>query len=189
MKLILTQEDLLQAVRLYTAGLFTLNPDANMTIDFKAGRGENGMSAEVDINYLGVTRIAGIADAKPAATPAATSPGPEPAAAPVKKIDGRSSEARAQRKGLFETKPTAPETTVIKPVAPETASEAADEGTTPVDVADTTIDTEAAQREAEAEEILAEAEREGAGPEIKEEEAAPPPAPTQRKSLFADVAK
>lgn len=185
MKLILTQEDLLQAVRLYTAGLFTLNPDANMTIDFKAGRGENGMSAEVDINYLGVTRIAGIADAKPVA--AATAPAATPET-PAKKVDGRTAEGRAQRKaGLFEKAPTpaAPEAPAPTPVV----ADPADEGTTPVDVADTTIDTEAAQREAEAEEILAEAEREAAGPEVEEVEAAPPPAPTQRKSLFADVAK
>ena len=63
MKLILTQNDLEEALRRYVGGMLTLAEGTKMEIDFTAGRGDKGMSAEVDINYLGVSRIAGIAGA------------------------------------------------------------------------------------------------------------------------------
>lgn len=52
MKLTLSQNELELAVRAYVMGMISLQPGTEVTIDFKAGRGENGISAEVDINHL-----------------------------------------------------------------------------------------------------------------------------------------
>lgn len=61
MKLTLSQQELEQAVRNYVTGMISLQANTDITIDFKAGRGENGVTAEVDINYLAVTSIPAVA--------------------------------------------------------------------------------------------------------------------------------
>jgi hypothetical protein len=70
MKLTLSQQELEQAVRRYVTGMINLQPGTDITIEFTAGRGEKGTTAEVDINYLDV-----------AALPAAIPAGPIPRAA------------------------------------------------------------------------------------------------------------
>lgn len=60
MKLLLSQNELEQAVRNYVTGMISLQDGTDVVIDFKAGRGENGITAEVDINYLAVTSIPSI---------------------------------------------------------------------------------------------------------------------------------
>lgn len=57
MKLILPQQELEQAVRSYVTGMISLQAGTNITIDFKAGRGDNGFTAEVDISYLDVKSL------------------------------------------------------------------------------------------------------------------------------------
>lgn len=52
MKLTLSQNELELAVRAYVMAMISLQPGTEVTIDFKAGRGENGISAEVDISHL-----------------------------------------------------------------------------------------------------------------------------------------
>lgn len=52
MKLMLSQQELEQAIRRYVTGMISLHPGADITIEFTAGRGEKGITAEVDINYL-----------------------------------------------------------------------------------------------------------------------------------------
>ncbi|WP_199097251.1 hypothetical protein [Dyella sp. ASV21] len=76
MKLTLSQNELELAVRAYVTGMISLQPGTEVTIDFKAGRGENGISAEVDISHLALAG-AGLAAAAPVAVVAQ----PEPIAA------------------------------------------------------------------------------------------------------------
>lgn len=57
MKLILTQPELEAAIRQHINQLFTLKGDVDIEIDWKAGRGDNGMSAEIDINYMDVRSL------------------------------------------------------------------------------------------------------------------------------------
>lgn len=64
MKLTLSQQEIEQAVRGYVTGMISLQAGTDISIDFRAGRGENGITAEVDISYLAVAAIPEIA--KPA---------------------------------------------------------------------------------------------------------------------------
>lgn len=57
MKITLNHQEIELAVRNYVNGLIALQPGTDIAIDFSMGRGENPLSASVDINYLGVTRL------------------------------------------------------------------------------------------------------------------------------------
>lgn len=57
MKLTLEQGELEEAIRKYVGGLINVTNDADMSVVWKAGRGDNGMSVELDIRYLGVRKI------------------------------------------------------------------------------------------------------------------------------------
>lgn len=100
MKITLTQPEIEQAVRQYVGGMVSLRENTQMQIDFTAGRGDNGLSASIEINYMAVTGLPEVAaSAKTAApqtaTPVTETPGPvmpdaepeasEPAAAPPAK--------------------------------------------------------------------------------------------------------
>lgn len=50
MKLTLSQQELEQALRNYVTGMINLQPGTDIMIDFKAGRGDNGFTAEVEIS-------------------------------------------------------------------------------------------------------------------------------------------
>lgn len=184
MKLILTQSDLEEALRRYVGGMLTLAEGTKMDIEFKATRGENGMSAEVDINYLNVNRIAGIADTARDKMPEEieevgrgrqeTPVTNIPPAAPVKKIDGRSAEARAAKKSnLFGDAPPTTKT----PEVLDTVDRAVAAFTQDPPVATPVLDA--------AEEVLSEGDE---APDATEVLAAPEPVeetPKPRKSLFS----
>ncbi|MGV8863224.1 MAG: hypothetical protein ACOH2T_18920 [Pseudomonas sp.] len=57
MKLTLSEIELKEAVTRYVTGMITLAEGTDIEIEFKAGRGENGFTAEIDINYLSVTAL------------------------------------------------------------------------------------------------------------------------------------
>lgn len=57
MKLILTQVEIEAAIRGYITNMVTVKDGTTMDIEFTATRGENGLTASVDINYLGVTGV------------------------------------------------------------------------------------------------------------------------------------
>lgn len=184
MKLILSQQEIEGAVRQYASNLFTLADGAKMDIEFTAGRGDKGISVEVDISYLGVTSIPGIRDAV-RTTPTEVVQGnlelpvPVPTTVPVSaaeqtKIDGRSKAAREAKKGgsIFGNAGGA----ATGPATPEPIQEAS--GYDPVEEVDDAPDTTGDDRAAEAAEILAEPE-----PEVVV--TPPPPSGTPRKSLFS----
>lgn len=87
MKITLSQQEIEEVVRDYVTSMVQLRDGTDMTIDFTAGRGENGLTASIDINYLSVSGIPAIqetpAPAKAPATKAATKPAPAAPAAPV----------------------------------------------------------------------------------------------------------
>lgn len=83
MKLIITQPEIEAIVRAHVENTVQLREGADMKIDFTATRSEDGITATIDIPYLGVAGIPEIAaavDAKPAAT--APAPAPKAAAKP-----------------------------------------------------------------------------------------------------------
>lgn len=111
MKLILSQAELELAVRNYVNGMIQLQDGTDIAIEFKAGRGENGITAEIDINYLAVSGISEIRDAKAAGTPAASdapfeggteAAAPEPATAPI--TPARAKAGKASKNIFADTK-------------------------------------------------------------------------------------
>ena len=83
MKLIITQPEIEAIVRAHVENTVQLREGADMKIDFTATRSEDGITATIDIPYLGVAGIPEIAaavDAKPAA--AAPAPAVKTAAKP-----------------------------------------------------------------------------------------------------------
>ena len=86
MKLIITQPEIEAIVRAHVEATVSLREGADMKIDFTATRSEDGITATIDIPYLGVAGIPEIAaavDAKPAAAPApAPKTGPKPRGVP-----------------------------------------------------------------------------------------------------------
>lgn len=84
MKLIITQPEIEAIVRTHVENTVQLREGADMKIDFTATRSEDGITATIDIPYLGVAGIPEIAaavDAKPAAALApAMKTGPKPRA-------------------------------------------------------------------------------------------------------------
>lgn len=174
MKLILTQHDLEEALRRYVGGMLTLAEGAKMEIEFTAGRGDRGMSAEVDINYLGVTRIAGIADV--AVTPAKD---PEPIKEVVAKpevlegvratVTGKPDMRTKAAKNLFATKEDVSKSDV--PVR---------------DAVDRTMGMFTRDPELETAQEAPDTDREEEAAEILAEPETPPQtAPVVRKSLFS----
>lgn len=57
MKLILTQKDIEAAVRAHVSSMLTMNAGTEMEIAFTATRGADGITAEIDINYLGLSAL------------------------------------------------------------------------------------------------------------------------------------
>lgn len=49
MQITMNQEEIVEAVKAYVYRQIRVNEDQDITIDFKAGRGENGISATLDI--------------------------------------------------------------------------------------------------------------------------------------------
>lgn len=57
MKIQLSQDEIAQAVRDYVSKGVTLSNGNQMSVDFSMGRGENGLSATIDVPYMGVSGI------------------------------------------------------------------------------------------------------------------------------------
>lgn len=57
MKLTLTQIEIEEALKQYVFATISIKDGTDIKIDFTAGRGEKGLTAEIDINYLGVKSI------------------------------------------------------------------------------------------------------------------------------------
>ncbi len=57
MKLTLTQRDIEAAIKAYVNSLLTMNSGTDMEIAFTATRGTDGLIAEIDINYMGLTSL------------------------------------------------------------------------------------------------------------------------------------
>lgn len=70
MKLIITQPEIEAIVRAYVTDTVQLREDAAMDIEFTATRSEDGITATINIPYMGVTGIPAIAEASEAVTPA-----------------------------------------------------------------------------------------------------------------------
>lgn len=58
MKLTLTQVEIEEALKQYVFSTISIKDGTDIKIDFTAGRGEKGLTAEIDINYLGLQSIA-----------------------------------------------------------------------------------------------------------------------------------
>lgn len=75
MKLTLNQEEIEVALKQYVGNNVSFKAGADIKIEFTAGRGEKGLTAEIDIPYLGVTSIPAVAVSKRAVdTPAPEAP-------------------------------------------------------------------------------------------------------------------
>ena len=57
MKLTLNQEEIEVALKQYVGNNVSFKAGSDIKIEFTAGRGEKGLTAEIDIPYLGVTSI------------------------------------------------------------------------------------------------------------------------------------
>lgn len=77
MKIQLSQDEIAQAVRDYVSKGVTLAGNTQMAVDFSMGRGDNGLSATIDVPYMGVSSLP-VTPAMTAAAPAVV-----PAAAPA----------------------------------------------------------------------------------------------------------
>lgn len=71
MKIRITEPELSQIVRDHIAANVSFKDGAQPTVSFTATRGEDGIVAEIDIPYMGVSALPGIADAVPAQVDAA----------------------------------------------------------------------------------------------------------------------
>ena len=92
MKLTITQPEIEQIVRAHlTNHTFRVREDSDIEITFSATRGEDGITATIDIPYLGLAGIPEIAEAAPPAASEQAGPGtpdnaaPAPAPAPVRR--------------------------------------------------------------------------------------------------------
>ena len=83
MKLIITQPEIEAIVRAHVESTVQLREGAEMKIDFTATRSDDGITATIDIPYLGVAGIPAIADAVAAKDASAAAPAnaPKPRAA------------------------------------------------------------------------------------------------------------
>lgn len=69
MKITLTQQEIEQAVREFVSKGMTFNGNTEMVVDFTAGRGDNGLTATIDVPYLGLSSLPNAAaSAAPAQT-------------------------------------------------------------------------------------------------------------------------
>lgn len=212
MKLLLTKEDLEQVIRAHVAGLFTLSAEAKMEIEIGNGQ------VEIDINYMTVTRIPGIVAANKAAatTPVASLAPVEAEFVPTEaaravdttvpqkgltasgkpdlrtaegralkakmdaeeaaKASGTTTQASARKSGLFSQVPT-------KPTAdPEPSQEEIDAANRAAEAAEIVAETDIPVDGQEADEGQ---EQEEATNTVAETPAPPPAATTPRKSLFS----
>lgn len=84
MKLTITQSEIEQIVRAHlTNHTFRLREDSDIEITFSATRGEDGITATIDIPYLGLAGIPEIAEAAPPAASEQAGPGTPDNAAPA----------------------------------------------------------------------------------------------------------
>lgn len=67
MKIIINQSEIEDAIKAHVGGLVSVREGTDIGITFASTRGEDGIVATIDINYLATTRIAEIADAVQAA--------------------------------------------------------------------------------------------------------------------------
>lgn len=80
MKLIITQPEIEAIVRAHVEATVQLREGADMDIEFTATRSDDGITATINIPYMGVAGIPAIAAAADAAKEPAAAPGPSPAA-------------------------------------------------------------------------------------------------------------
>lgn len=78
MKIQLSQDEIAQAVRDYVSQGVTLQNGAQMAVDFSMGRGENGLSATIDVPYMGVSAINALQPAVAVASPRIATAMPAP---------------------------------------------------------------------------------------------------------------
>ena len=57
MKFTLTESVITDAIKGYLNTLISINPDATINIDFKATRGSDGATAEIDVDLLGAKAV------------------------------------------------------------------------------------------------------------------------------------
>ena len=91
MKLIITQPEIEAIVRAHVESTVQLREGAEMKIDFTATRSDDGITATIDIPYLGVAGIPAIADAIAAKDASAPAPAnaPKPRAARAAAASGK----------------------------------------------------------------------------------------------------
>jgi hypothetical protein len=185
MKLILTQPEIEQILRDHITKTITLATGNNFAIDFVATRSDAGITATIDIPYMGVTALPEVAaaakDTPPFAVETKTTGSSDADA--VARMDARNAAAAStenvkvvtapdtkttRRRRIFDAAP-------IDPPAPVTEPEPSGDE----------LEHEAASPEVEdigAGEALAQA-IDDVNQEAEEVQT-PPPAPTERKSLF-----
>lgn len=139
MKLIITQPEIEAIVRAHVENTVQLREGAEMKIDFTATRSDDGITATIDIPYMGVAGIPAIAAAAEAA--AAT---PAPARAPATRVKQvtKGNASAVLGGGTTPATDTAANPEPVGEEAPETAQDAA--GDAPAETA------EAAQADAPA---------------------------------------
>lgn len=81
MKIQLSQQEIEQAVREYVGKGITLANGGEMTVDFTAGRGENGITATIDVPYMGVAKLPVTPVTAPAPAPIVTTQAAAPTTA------------------------------------------------------------------------------------------------------------
>lgn len=96
MKLIITQPEIESIVRAHVENTVQLREGAEMKIDFTATRSDDGITATIDIPYLGLSGIPAIAQQQAAAATASTP------AAPAKQSANRATRSKG-------TSPASPE--------------------------------------------------------------------------------
>lgn len=192
MKIIINQSEIEDAIKAHVGGLVSVREGTDIGITFASTRGEDGIVATIDINYLATTRIAEIADAVQTAD---TTLPPQrvttvaAGAAPDKstKTPGRTKTA-ADKKSIFEDvkNPEAASTTATEAKTKTTDDPiGADAGSNPPnidtndeskpDLVDTAVTTIADAVDGDDSPAAAET--------VKDEEAPTPTAP--KKSLFS----
>ena len=176
MKLILTQPEIEAILRKHINENVTLASGNDFAIDFVATRSGDGTTATIDIPYLGVTTIPGIA-AEAAATKAAEA-APQPGPAPT---------APAPRQRRAAAAPVIPAATPMPPItvqATDPTTVDADEAAQ--DVAGDTPFPNADDDSAEGEDVVvSQEEAEETCLDVTAEETAPPADTGERRSLFA----
>jgi hypothetical protein len=89
MKLILTQPEIEAILRAHVNSTVQLTSGSDYTIEFTATRSDSGMTATIDIPYMGVSSIPAIVSAGQAPAPAETTPAVITPDTPVRRGPGR----------------------------------------------------------------------------------------------------